>query len=94
MGEVARCVRVSGLVTGVGFRYAALRRAGDCRGLLRGYVRNHDTQTVECLLQGDVAEAEAMVSWLRSGPPSARVLDCEVAEMPVDAALPPFRIMF
>lgn len=93
MSETARYVRVSGLVTGVGFRYATLRRAEHCPAL-RGYVRNADSRTVECLLQGEAAEVQAMVDWLRQGPPYARVLDCQVAEMPLDPNLAPFRIAF
>jgi len=93
MSEIARCVRVSGLVTGVGFRFATLDRAGHC-STLRGYVRNADSRTVECLLQGEVTEVQAMVDWLRQGPPSARVLDCRIAEMPLDPDLSPFRIAF
>lgn len=93
MSDIARCVSISGLVTGVGFRYATLHQVRHFPEL-RGYVRNVDSQTVECLLQGKAPAVQAMVAWLRQGPPSARVLDCQVAEMPLDPDLPPFRVAF
>ncbi|MBT3376279.1 MAG: acylphosphatase [Lentisphaerae bacterium] len=93
MSDIARCVRVHGRVTGVGFRYATLRQAGPY-GTLKGYVRNVDSFTVECLLQGETGEVQAMVAWLRQGPPSARVTDFQVAEMPLDPELPTFQMTF
>ena len=91
MAETAKRVRVHGMVTGVGFRYATLREAARYPGL-KGYVRNMDARTVECVLQGPPEEVEAMVRWLQHGPPSARVLSREVADLPVRPERPPFRM--
>jgi acylphosphatase len=88
---VAVRVLVSGRVTGVGFRYATVDEAERYPGL-RGYVRNADFRTVECVLQGSPEDTSAMVDWLRHGPATARVLSCTVTPIAVDAALPPFRV--
>ena len=81
MSSVARRVVVSGRVTGVGFRYATLCEARKYRGLA-GCVRNLDHGTVECVVQGEAANVEAMVAWLRRGPPGAHVLTHTVSDLP------------
>lgn len=81
MSSIARRVVVSGRVTGVGFRYATLCEARRYRGLA-GYVRNLDHGTVECVLQGEAADVEAVVAWLRCGPPGAHVLTHAVTAVP------------
>ena len=91
MSIVARRVLVSGTVTGVGFRYSTLREARYYPGL-RGNVHNATTRQVECVLQGDASDVEAMVRWLRLGPPSAQVVEVEVVNIPVDGTRGPFRI--
>jgi len=93
MEEIACRVLAHGRVTGVGFRYSTLREAGRYRGL-RGYVRNADSRTVECVVQGGREDVKAMVAWLEHGPPGARVTDCKVLKIPVDPTLLPFRIVF
>jgi len=85
-------VLVHGRVTGVGFRYSALREAARF-GDLRGYVCNKDSRTVECVVQGAVADVAAFVAWLRHGPPSARVIRCDVTELPGQPEQLPFRIV-
>jgi acylphosphatase len=63
--------RVSGRVQGVGFRYSAYHQA---RSLgLSGWVRNLQDGSVELFFQGPEEKAEAFLSWLRRGPPGARV---------------------
>jgi acylphosphatase len=69
--------RVEGRVQGVGFRYSCLsegRRLG-----LSGWVRNSPDGSVEVWAEGPAARLDALVAWLRRGPPYARVdnLDCE-----------------
>ncbi|MDR2053457.1 MAG: acylphosphatase [Treponema sp.] len=69
--------RVEGRVQGVGFRYSCLyegRRLG-----LSGWVRNSPDGSVEVWAEGTAAKLDALVAWLRRGPPHARVdrLDCE-----------------
>ncbi|NOY81051.1 MAG: acylphosphatase [Kiritimatiellaeota bacterium] len=92
--EISACrVRVQGRVTGVGFRFSALREAGRIGGLA-GYVRNVDPRTVECVVQGDPERVAAMAAWLHRGPPSAVVLNVQVNDLPVSPDLPPFRIVY
>ena len=68
---VARQIRVSGRVQGVGFR-AALQDEATRRGVT-GWVRNRSDGSVEALLQGPQAAVEALIAWTRRGPPGARV---------------------
>jgi len=64
-------VRITGKVQGVGFRAAAVRQA---HGLgITGWVRNAADSSVEAMLQGPVDQIDRMLSWLRMGPPAARV---------------------
>jgi len=91
MEKIAYRVLVEGRVTGVGFRYSALREA-ERIGSLEGYIRNRDDRTVEAVVQGAPDRVSAMISWLRRGPPSAVVTRCTVTEVPVSSALGPFRI--
>ena len=90
---VACRVRVHGRVTGVGFRYSALREARRHPDLY-GYVRNADARTVECVVQGAPARVAEFVAWLRHGPSAARVTRCEIADMPVDPDRDAFRITY
>lgn len=70
-------VRISGRVTGVGFRWSALDEARRLPGLL-GWIRNVDHGEVEALVAGSPGEVAAMLGWLHHGPPGAAVLDCQV----------------
>jgi acylphosphatase len=63
--------RIEGLVQGVGFRYNCLyesRRLG-----LSGWVRNNLDGSVEVWAEGPAAKLDALIAWLRHGPPYARV---------------------
>lgn len=88
---VAYRVVVTGQVTGVGFRYAAVRQAA-ALGDLRGYVRNADDDTVESVIQGESCRVAALVDWFRHGPPGAQVDRHEATEQAVSDGLPPYRI--
>ncbi len=92
MAEEAYRIVVSGLVTGVGFRYSALRAARERD--LKGHVRNADARTVACVIQGQSGDVRSMLAWLRTGPPSARVLDYRLVELPCDPELGPFQIEY
>jgi len=63
--------KVYGLVQGVGFRYYTLRQA-QILGVT-GYVRNRWDGTVEVVAEGQRETVDKLLSWLRRGPPSARV---------------------
>lgn len=93
MATAAVRVTVRGLVTGVGFRYSARREAASFP-TLRGYVRNADSRTVECVLQGQPEHVQHMLDWLQHGPPSARVTDCSVTRIPACTDLDLFQITF
>ena len=68
----------SGQVQGVFFRAEAAHRAGALR--LGGFVRNTADGRVEAVFEGDSTAVDAMVAWMREGPPLARVDDVEVIE--------------
>jgi len=64
-------VQVFGRVQGVGFRYAARKRALDLK--LTGWVRNEDDGSVSVYGEGPTAVLEEYTRWLESGPPGAFV---------------------
>jgi acylphosphatase len=86
-------VVVQGMVTGVGFRYSAMREARRIGGLY-GYVRNRDSQTVECVVQGPESAAQVFIEWLRRGPVMARIDSCNVSEVTDPGVLTEFTIAF
>lgn len=64
---------VSGTVQGVGFRYWTARKAD---GLdLAGYARNLFDGTVEVEAEGPEPAVDALMAFIRTGPPSATVTD-------------------
>jgi acylphosphatase len=72
MGNCMHCV-VSGRVQGVGFRAAT--RAEAARHGLTGWVRNTHDGDVELVASGGSTALEALLEWLRKGPPAAQVID-------------------
>lgn len=64
-------VCISGLVQGVGFRYATYRHAGSL-GLM-GWVRNTPDGRVEALFEGERGVLESMLEWCGQGPGLCRV---------------------
>ena len=79
MGVEARHVSVRGLVQGVAFRHHTKVRARELD--LRGSVRNLDDGSVEVFAEGEREALDALVAWLRHGPPAARVDAVEVREV-------------
>ena len=71
-------VTVSGRVQGVGFRWAITERARS-RGVA-GWARNQPDGTVEAVLEGPPEAVDALVAWIRRGPPGARVDDVTVEQ--------------
>jgi acylphosphatase len=67
---------IRGRVQGVGFRYAALRRARSRD--VAGWVRNNADGTVDALFEGSSEAVEALIAWCRLGPSGARVDDVSV----------------
>ncbi len=70
---------VRGLVQGVGFRYAAWRRALALK--LSGWVRNRSDGTVELVCSGPPDSVQKMIEWLEHGPSGARVRGTEVNDI-------------
>ena len=66
-------VRVRGVVQGVGFRHATVRKAHSLG--ITGWVANLEDGSVEAMLQGPANQVDLMLEWLRRGPPAARVTD-------------------
>jgi acylphosphatase len=74
---------VSGVVQGVGFRYFVVRRA---EGLgLAGLVRNLHDGRVEVLARGSGEALAALETALEEGPPRARVIGVESAQISDEA---------
>jgi len=77
---MAKHLKISGWVHGVGFRYSLAAEAE--RLGVTGWVRNRRDGTVEAVLGGEPEAVEAALAWARRGPPSARVTDVQVEEFP------------
>lgn len=74
---IARLLRISGRVQGVGFRMYMQQRADDLG--ITGWVRNRRDGTVEAVVQGAAQSVDAIIAWARRGPPSAVVTDVKVS---------------
>ena len=62
---------ITGLVQGVGFRYAM---AAQARLLgVTGWVRNRRDGSVEAMIAGDAGQVEEMLAWSHIGPAGAAV---------------------
>lgn len=93
MQTVAYRVVIHGRVTGVGFRFSTLREATKYEGLA-GHVRNADSRTVECVVQGEAASVNRLLAWLRHGPPMAVVTEVRITDVPVSPQRPRFHISY
>ena len=78
---IARRVRVSGRVQGVGFRFFA-ERAARAAGVT-GWVRNLPDGTVESAVEGEETAVTAYLESLRAGPRTGRVEDLRIEEAAV-----------
>jgi acylphosphatase len=77
-------VRVTGRVQGVSFRWYTVREAR--RLGLAGWVRNEPDGAVAAHLEGPDDAVEEMVAWCGHGPPTARVADVELRDVPATGA--------
>jgi acylphosphatase len=79
---IRRRVVVSGQVQGVFFRDTC-RRHAHAYGVT-GWVRNCPDGTVEAAFEGEPRAVDAMIEWVRKGPPTAQVDRVEITdEQPV-----------
>ena len=72
-------VSVTGTVQGVGYRYTlqhVAQRAGDI-----GWVRNLRDGSVEAEVEGEDATVDAVLDWMRQGPPGGHVTSAHVVEL-------------
>ena len=93
MSRKACHVKVFGRVTGVGFRWSTLEKA-KTRPSISGYVRNVGYGEVEAFIQGNGDEVDALVAWILSGPPLARVDSFSVSDAPLDNSMNLFEVRY
>ena len=75
-------IKVFGQVQGVGFRYHSRQKARELS--LVGWVCNASDGTVEILAQGEKADLEKFVEWVKAGPGlSAKVERVEISFQPI-----------
>ncbi len=74
-------VRVSGRVQGVFFRGATERRMRELG--VTGWVRNLPDGRVEAVVQGEAAQIDSALAFLREGPRGALVEHVEIRDEPV-----------
>lgn len=86
IGKIARRLRITGRVQGVGFR-AALCVVAEAHGL-SGWVRNRVDGCVEAEVHGAIEDVEALIRWSQHGPPAARVTEVR-ADVPDATQVPP-----
>ncbi len=91
MNRKACHIKVSGRVTGVGFRWSALEKTKTLPSI-SGYIRNIGYGEVEAFVQGATSDVDTMTSWLLSGPPLARVDSFSISDTPVDESIERFEI--
>jgi len=77
---MAKHLKISGRVQGVGFRYSMSEEAE--RLGVTGWVRNRRDGTVEAVIDGAPDAVEAVLAWARRGPRGASVTEVEVVEIP------------
>ncbi len=87
----AYLLKISGRVTGVGFRYST-RDYVNQFSEVRGYVRNVREGEVEVLIQGKKDHLEVILAWLTHGPSHARVDDIKINKIPLSDSLSYFKI--
>jgi acylphosphatase len=85
-----RCL-VSGRVQGVFFRGATQARMRELG--VAGWVRNLPDGRVEAVLEGDDAQLEAALAFLRRGPRGAMVEDVELHDAPGERAPAEFEVL-
>ncbi len=81
---------IRGRVQGVFFRDSMRREAQRLR--ISGWVRTCSDGSVEAVIQGDLADVDAMVRWAHRGPERAQVTQVDME--PADGSYPEFRIRY
>ncbi|MCX7726113.1 MAG: acylphosphatase [Chitinispirillaceae bacterium] len=73
---------VSGRVQGVGFRFFTRNCARKYN--ISGWVRNCDDGSVEIEAEGEKDKIENFTEEIKKGPPSSRVTDVKICELPLN----------
>ncbi len=76
---MAKHLKITGLVQGVGYRFSFQREALSLH--LSGWVRNCRDGSVEAHVAGEVQALERIVVWARRGPSGAAVREVLVSEV-------------
>lgn len=84
IGKIARRLRITGTVQGVGYR-AALCAAAEAQRL-EGWVRNRSDGSVEAEVAGAPDAVAALIDWARRGPPAAHVTAVHVEPIEAEAS--------
>ena len=74
---LTRRLTIRGKVQGVGFRESMIREAAALG--VTGWVRNRHDGSVEAVISGTEEQVNAILMWAHLGPPTAQVLDVDVA---------------
>ena len=90
MGQKRAHVLVSGRVQGVSFRYYTVQEAESVG--VDGWVRNLWDGRVEAIFEGAEDAVQHMVNWVRHGPSSAQVEDCNVEWLEPAGEFDTFRV--
>ena len=80
--EICRHCVVQGKVQGVFFRQNTYEKAVELG--LKGWVRNCEDGSVECIVSGEAHLVELMCERLKGGPPAAKVLNFKSEEIPFE----------
>jgi acylphosphatase len=75
---IARHLKISGRVQGVGFRHFMSRNAHELR--VTGWVRNRHDGSVEAMVCGTSEAVHTMIERARRGPARAMVDECRVSD--------------
>ena len=89
---IRRRVFVSGRVQGVAFRYYTRDAAREVGAL--GWVRNLPDGRVEAVIEGEPHAVNALIEWVRRGPPAGRVDRVKVIEEVPTGEFSDFAIAF
>ncbi len=90
-GTEAYLVKISGIVTGVGFRYST-RAFVSQFSEVKGYVKNVCEGEVEVRIQGKKEHLEVILAWLRRGPSHCRIDEIKINPVPISSELANFSI--
>lgn len=81
--KVSVKVFVSGRVQGVFYRDSTRRKANEFS--VTGWVKNLEDGRVEALLSGEKKNVEALIDWMKVGPPAAQVTQVKIEKIePID----------